>query len=491
MDARLVAAQRGLIWLLIATCAVLLLSLPRPGDARTAHAFDELSEFARSVDLPAVEQTRRVQAMRFAQVELAELLQSPVEQAAPVKRRRGAGTAGPKWRIAEGAAPVLAMADLRLATLADVRAQSEGAVSADVGTPQAEVAQRALTFRLSHLNLPQPPVITHAALELAQVGAEQVQRVEEAEQARRELSQAKEALGRAERKAELAQKRVDARKKRKSRSTQKFIDQLAEATAQRDERLAAVEALQGQYEEKAERAIRASEDAPAVAAGTAIPSFGRLRVTLADAAGATRSLALTVPVERRRVSMPPLVIPGASGSFSALRASSAWEDVKQLEPSAAAAQLEARLSWPSRSYSVFGLACEGSWILQLSPWLVVLALFVAWRRAVGAATSHRLFTTEFRGPLRPVGFKRRSQELVVVVLLPLLACVLPAISLWLLRRLPVLPATALFVSFPFALRLYTKLDELRVLNRSLIQYHSYPPPAQPIGVDNGFEPGAV
>ena len=86
--------------------------MPPGSDARTAHAFDEVSQFVRSANLPSVEETRRAQAMRFAQVELAELFPSPVEPAMPAKRRRGAGSStGPKWRIAEGAAPVLALAN--------------------------------------------------------------------------------------------------------------------------------------------------------------------------------------------------------------------------------------------------------------------------------------------------------------------------------------------------------------------------------------------
>jgi hypothetical protein len=54
----------------------------------------------------------------------------------------------------------------------------------------------------------------------------------------------------------------------------------------------------------------------------------------------------------------------------------------------------------------------------------------------------------------------------------------------------VLPSIAFTVSVPVALRLYAKLDELRVLNRSIIQYHSYPPPAGPLGVEHRLEPGA-
>src|SRR3954452_10236983 len=67
MEARLVAAQRGLIWLLVVSAFVLLVGLPRPGDARIAHGFEELSQFARAVDLVATEGLRHKQAMQFAQ----------------------------------------------------------------------------------------------------------------------------------------------------------------------------------------------------------------------------------------------------------------------------------------------------------------------------------------------------------------------------------------------------------------------------------------
>lgn len=502
MDARLEAAQRGLIWLLVVTVIVLLICLPRPGDARTAQAFDELSTFAGAVDLAVVARTRREQAMRFAQVPLAELAPSSVEAPANSKRGRNSHAQGPTWRVETEAPALLALASLRLETLADVSAQSQGAAEADVGTPRVDVVTSALTFRLARMALAGGVTLTGAVLEPAEVGAEQVELVREAERSRQALSDARTSLAVAERKVEIAQKRVDARKKRRSRSTQKFLEQLETANTQREEKAARTQALLEQYEAQAERAVRAveavgsareqdSKDAASAQAPAEIPEYARLRITLKDAQDKVHVIAVAVPIERRKVSMPPLVIPGASSSLPALRASDAWQEVMTLEPTAALTTLRGRLSWQSRSYPLLGVACEGSWLVQVVPCFVALALWFAHKRAVGAATSHRLFGTEVRGNLRHVGFKKRLYELVAVVVLPLSACALAAISLWLLRRPPALPALALFLSFPLALRVYAKLDELRVLNRSITQYHSYPPPPDAIGVGDGLKAGAA
>src|SRR4051812_15477498 len=133
MDARLEAAQRGLIWLLVVAIGVLLLCLPRPGDARMALGFAELSEFERTVDLAVTERTRRAQAMQFAQLSLTELLQLAPETETGRTTKRERHARGPKWRVAEGAAPVLSLANLKLVTLAEVSLQSQGPALAEVG----------------------------------------------------------------------------------------------------------------------------------------------------------------------------------------------------------------------------------------------------------------------------------------------------------------------------------------------------------------------
>ena len=382
------------------------------------------------------------------------------------------------------------MASLQLATLADVALQSQGAAQADVGVPGGEAVRTALAFLHSRLGLAGVPTLEGAVLETAELGAKDLALVSEAEDLRLRMTEARGQLERGERKVEVAQKRVDARKKRRSQSTKKFLEQLLTAKEQRDVKLAAFDALQAQYEAVAEQAVRASEDAPAAAAQAEIPEFARLRVSLKDAEGKDHTVALAVALQRRTVSLPPLVIPGTTTSFPALRATSMWDELKPLSPEAALEQIASQVSWQSRRIPFQGLELEGSWLLQVAPLMVMLALLLAAKRIVGATTSYRLFSTEFRGSLRRVGFDKRAYELAVVVILPLSACVLSALSLWLLRRLPLLPAIAFTVSVPLALRVFAKLDELRVLNRSITQYHSYPPPAGPLAVESSLETGA-
>ena len=152
----------------------------------------------------------------------------------------------------------------------------------------------------------------------------------------------------------------------------------------------------------------------------------------------------------------------------ALRATDAWQELKLLDPEAALASMGGRLSWQSRNLSFFGAELNGSWLLQMAPCLIALVLLFAARRATSAASSYRLFSTEVRGSLRRVGFDKRISEFAVAVLLPLAACVLAAPPrLGLLHRWPASPALAFTFCLPFGLRLFGKLDELRVLNCSI------------------------
>ncbi|MFT3923593.1 MAG: hypothetical protein QM778_13765 [Myxococcales bacterium] len=490
MEARLLAAHRGLIGLLFVTLAVLPICLPRPGDARVARGYAELSEFQRSVDLAATEQTRRAQAMQFAQVPLQELAApAPGPEAARGALRERSGKVRARWQVADGAPALAPLANLRLVSLGDVSAQSQGAAQAEVALPRADAVQAALAFRLARLGATGTPTITGAVLEAAELGAEDVQREFEVRELEREVAEARVGLERAERRREFAEKRVEARKKRRSRSTDKFRELLTTALQQRDEKAAVYEALQTRYEALAEQVMQGSAAAPMREAGAELPRFARLRVSLEGPPAEPRELTLAVELERRLVSLPPLVIPGAQASFPALHAADLWQELAPLAPTPALETVRARLSWQVRPLSALGIPVEGSWVLQALPWLVVLALLVACRRAVGAASSHRLFGAQPRGNLPQVGFKKRSYELLVTVVLPLGVCLLAGISLWLLRRLPLSPAVAFTVCAPLSLRLFAKLDELRVLNRSILQYHSYPPPA--LAAEAELEGGAA
>jgi|GEM_PF-3886507 len=479
MEARFVAAQRALICLLVVTLGVLGICRPRPGDAQIARAHAELAAFTRAADLALIAGTRRAQAMQFAQVSLQEL--RPSADASQARAGRAA-KGQPRWRIAESAGGLLPLVTLELASLADVSVQSRGPAEAQVGIPDLQAAQAALAFRLSRLALEGVPVLRGAVLEAAELSADDVAREQEAQQVQGEVAQARAQLERAERKLEFAQKRVDARKKRRSRSLDKFQELLATASAQRDEKAAALERAASRFEELAQEVVRVSASAAVrPQALREIPAQARLRIELEAPDGSARQIALAVALQRRQVTLPPLVIPGVDGTFPALSSSGVWEELAPLAPAPALRVLEQRLSWPSRSLELEGFSVRGAWLLQLCPLLCALALAWARARVERAASSHRLFGAQPPGALPRVGFDKRFQELCVVVLLPLAACVSAAVALWLLAELPVLPAIAFTVCAPLSLRVFAKLDELRVLNRSIVQYHSYPPPALALG----------
>src|SRR5262245_56005531 len=123
MQARIAAAQRALLLLLVASLGVAAVGRPDPDNRRFTDALQELETFRADFSRSTLEQSLREQAEAQRALPLTAL------------QRQAASARSLKLQVAKDAAPLRPLTAVRLATLADVRAHARSPSSVKTAAP--------------------------------------------------------------------------------------------------------------------------------------------------------------------------------------------------------------------------------------------------------------------------------------------------------------------------------------------------------------------
>ncbi|HEY2732391.1 MAG TPA: hypothetical protein VGI70_00320, partial [Polyangiales bacterium] len=188
-----------------------------------------------------------------------------------------------------------------------------------------------------------------------------------------------------------------------------------------------------------------------------------------------------VAIEQRAVAVPLL----RTGEFSATRDAGLWDEVKDLDADAAVAAIRTHFNWHYRYVELLGIRFGGMTLLQFLPCLLpLLQILVMLRmRAVGAG--YNPFGTTIDSALPRVGFRNRSIDLLVIVILPVAAAACAASSLLLIGQVPVLPVLTAIVCLILGFFVLSKLGDLQSLVEAMVHSHSSHPPAKTIEKELG------
>ncbi len=470
MEARLSAIQRSLMVAVLGSVLVALVTVPRLENRKISEAQAELSQIARVHQLDELARLRLEEARNTAPL--------PLDAIKSAYKARHA----PRVRFPEQAAPILPLPIIRIETLADLMRQGTSEASAEVALPDPSDLASALALRLASSE--QAGIFSLHSVSLsahAGVSVEHARRELEVAQLRILSLDEKEKLDKAEKKLALAEYRVDARKKRRSKSLIKFEEALDEARLQRDERAQIYAELKARYDAEAQsqqrfgiepnQGDRASKPLngllPQAALAAVRGSYGKEEVLFYLPVALTRTEIKLAPL----TSVPP--------DLPNVRAAGLWDALQTRTPEASLAHVAAQYNWHRGGLTLLGVSIPGTIILQGLPWLLPVLLLLLNRRIHNAATSHRLFAGTAPTNLPRAGFKSTSREWIALVALPVVATLAAASALLLVGAFPLLPVLATAAVLPLGIRACSRLEGLRALNVSIVQYHSFPPPAMP------------
>lgn len=480
MEARLSAVQKRLLLLLLTSVVVAVLARPQPDNGRFTAALDEMVSFHTGFVRSDAERTLRIQAEAHSQLSFADM------QAVEGARH------GPKLKLAGSLKPLRPLTGVRLGTLAELHIHAQPGATMSVGTPSAEELGSALAWRLARTQKNGPFTVVDIQLVNAALGEADVALEQQVGQLRQASLSARAALDDATRKVAVAERRVEKRAKRRSRSLEKMQVALGAARTLLDEKSTLHAQAQQAYESAAQRAElgaapargalvpgaqSASSGARAEPDSRAEPHASTLALAQVTVELAGQRSTLNIPVRLTRVAVPVAPLPGAQ--FLAIRAAGLWDEVKDMNPEAAAGTIRGHFNWHFNHVQLLGLKLSGSKLLQLMPCILPLLLGLLLLRMRSAETSYSPFTTRVPDSLPRVGFKSRSLEFVAIVLLPLVAIASAAASLLLIDQPPVLPALTAVACLPLGSLVFAKLSELREQTVSIVRSHSgFPPPAE-------------
>jgi hypothetical protein len=163
--------------------------------------------------------------------------------------------------------------------------------------------------------------------------------------------------------------------------------------------------------------------------------------------------------------------------FPATRAAGLWDELSDGSVEQAIARLRDRFTWHYRYVEVGSLKLGGMTVLQLAPLLLLPFFVLLIRRSRGLGALYNPFDRPRVEDLPNVGFGVSAVNLLVLVALPLAACVLCAWSLLELGELPIVPLLCAIGSLALGARSHAALNDLLELRDAITRSHSNPPPA--------------
>lgn len=456
MEARLSEVQKRLLLVLWVSLVLALVVRPEPGNRSFADALTEIEAFRVGFARGATETQLRRQAAGQSDLGLPELV-------AAVNTKRG-----PKLKLSPQAVAPHAVAAVSLANLNEIHKLSGPHAALTVGAPDAAALGASLAWRLARSTHNGTFSLESVALVAAQVTAEEADLDQKVGDLRLQSLAARAALDEATRRVSSAEHRVEKRNKRHSRSLDKAQEQLDKARAAFDDKTRTHAEAQERYDSAA---VAAERTRPA-AAFARVPEAAIARVQLTQS-GAT--IRYDIPVRLALRAVPVTTLRGAE--FSALHASGLWEEVSGLDPNAASDAIRAHFNWHFRTARVLGMSLSGAKVLQLAPCFLPFVLAFLLLQMRRAETFYSPFTTKVPSAVPHVGFKYRTLEFAVLVILPVLAPVGASVALGLIHELPILPALSGVICLGLGCYAFRKLQDLREQAISIVRSHSYPPPA--------------
>ena len=249
----------------------------------------------------------------------------------------------------------------------------------------------------------------------------------------------------------------------------KFDEARKAARVTLDERQQLATDTQKRYEQKAQAALNHKPTPQPVGA------FALVALGLEHAA---THVTIEVPAALTLRDTPVPSLRG--GEFAAARAAGLWDELKDKDADQALAAIRAHFNWHYRYVELLGIPFGGMTVLQFLPCLLplVLVLLVLRMRAVRAG--YNPFGTTIDSSLPRVGFRSRTLDFVVVIVLPFAAAASAATSLLLIRQVPVLPVLSAIACLLAGSYAFGKLGDLQALVEAVVHSHSSHPPAEPV-----------
>jgi hypothetical protein len=452
-----------MFWALLATGVIVaLLGVPFGDDADTMDALAELTEFQRNFDREKLETTLLAHASAQGVVRLADVADAI------------SGRGAPRVSAAATAPPIQPDAGIALATLGQIHALGRSGSKLEIGSPSPEMLALSLGWRLSRRPGAERFELQKIELGAGSCSAEDVEREREVSAARADLLQASADAETAQKRHEDAEKLSEQRRKWKApwKSILKADEKRAETKAALDTAQRTRASHESRYEKLAKQA-ETGKPAALKKADAPEPACMLAHATLRELpSGKSFDLELPTPIVRRAVPVPPLT----GVKFPVTHASDLWEELEGSAVPQAIGQLRARFSWHYRHVEVAGLKIGGMTVLQLAPLALLPLFFSLIRRSRGVGALYNPFDRVSFEHLPGVGLGASSLNLLVLVLLPLTACVLCAWSLIQIDQPPVMPALSAAGCIGLGGMSHVAVNELLELREAITRSHSNPPP---------------
>jgi hypothetical protein len=459
MQARLSAVQQALIVVTIVAFVIAAVVHPAPDNAEYRRALAELTSLDARFDRHAVEAALLAQAKAQGARPLAALAQQ-VSALSPVA-----------VRAVEQAPSIEPLAELQIATLADIEHFSQPGVTLPIPVADLSTVASSLAWRLAR-ELANGPKGSSVVLRSAQLQAAAV--AESAVALESEVFQLQTGRQTAAATAEGAgTKQTDLERLYEARVKWRVSKQLRSDTYKSllDARKASRDAQRAlrDADKRYEAAVVSATSAAKPDAAAA--ERGIMQVELTTPSGLKR---YAVPVRLRviQATLPPL----QGVALTRTRAAGLWDDVKALSVQGAAQRVKERFNWHNRDIELAGVHLGGALLLQLMPCVLPLLLWFLLTRMREVSRDYNPFRTRVKSALPRIGFPTRLLDALAVVVLPLTAAVLAGASLLYVGAIPALPLLAAVASLFLGYYAYIKLGELQRLMEDVVRSHSVPPP---------------
>lgn len=457
MKARLLAVQRTLLSLLVASLVLSVLALPRGRNRDYMTALEELKAFQSAFQQKLFEK----ELLDYAQKQ--GLLRAS-DVAAQVK-----GPGVPKVQATKGATDVLPRAVLTLDTLGEVDARASGATTLPIGVLDVAQLGASIAWRLSRVSpVPEGPVQL-GSVTLGPDGASEadVKREREIPTLRQLSLDADKAFAKAEKRLQAAEDLYTARRKWKAswKMMLKADEGRKEARAALDEATADRDRKRADYE----RAAKLAEAWKGAKADDAVRAAATVSVVVG---GQSLSLVIPVALETREAALPQLKGIG----LAATRTAGLWDEVQGKSVEQAIDAVRSHFTWHYRYVELFGLKLGGMTLLHVLPVLLPAVLFLLLVQIRRVSVSYNPFGTVEALSLPRVGLGPRVVDAAVLAILPFVAAILATISLIAIAEIPVLPLLSGFLSLGLGAYVFIELGSLQSLIEAVSRSHSTPPP---------------
>ncbi len=462
MKARLVAVQRTLVALILASLALSAIAFPHGRNREYMAALEELKAFRGAFHRQELEQSLLSYAQKQGVVGIDEI----------AKNVKGPGV--PTVHAATDAAKILPRASVTLGTLGEVLTRASGPTTLPIGVPSASELGAGIAWRLSRM--PDASAAGAAvelrAITLAEgaVSDEDLARERNVAKERVAAQDADRAFDDATQKLNAANDLYDAR--RKWKASWKMLIKADEGRKDARAALAAAVTDRDQKQAAYERDAKLAESFVVKGADDPAHSVANVRLAIGK-----RELTLLVPItiETRSAALPQL----GGIALSATRAAGLWDDVQGKTAADAIEIARSHFTWHYRYVELGGMKLGGMTLLHVLPAALPIVLFLLLLRIRRVSVSYNPFGAVESAELPRVGLGPRALDAIALAVLPFAAAILTIISLTSIGEIPVLPLIAGFLSLGLGAYVFVELGALRSLTDAVARSHSTPPPPKP------------